>query len=214
MNHKLVVVLLVLAIGGAYAGVTAIKYLVDRQVAALVKSPSPQPAPAQPPQPQAAPVVAPLAAHVAEPTAAAETPKPLPPTPAATPAPLATPARTPRAEPAPRQAAPPPAQPVTEPEARVALSLVGADPAAEAVWIQAINDPGLSKDARQNLIEDLNEDGFPDPKNLTADDLPLIVNRIALIEDLAPDAMDDVNQAAFQEAYRDLVNMYNRVTGQ
>jgi hypothetical protein len=37
------------------------------------------------------------------------------------------------------------------------------------------------------------------------------VNRIQLIEELAPDAMDDVNAAAFQEAYKDLVNMYVRL---
>ena len=43
------------------------------------------------------------------------------------------------------------------------------------------------------------------------DDLPLILYRIQLIEDLAPDAMDEVNSAAFQEAYKDLVNMSVRL---
>lgn len=96
--------------------------------------------------------------------------------------------------------------------ARQALSLVGADPDAQAVWIQAINDPSFTPQQRQDLIEDLNEEGFPDPRNVTQDDLPLIVNRLWLIEALAPEAMDDVNAAAFQEAYKDLVNMYVRLT--
>jgi hypothetical protein len=100
---------------------------------------------------------------------------------------------------------------VGDPLARVALSFVGADPYAEEYWIEAINNADLSADERQNLIEDLNEDGLSDPDNPTADDLPLIVNRIQLIEELAPDAMDDVNAAAFQEAYKDLVNMYVRL---
>jgi hypothetical protein len=94
--------------------------------------------------------------------------------------------------------------------ARDALSLVGADPDAEAVWASAINDPMHSEHERKDLIEDLNEEGFADPKNLTPDDLPLIVNRLAIIEQLAPTAMDDVNDAAFAEAYKDLVNMYRR----
>jgi hypothetical protein len=79
---------------------------------------------------------------------------------------------------------------------------------------QAINDPVLTRGHRSNLIEDLNEDGFADPRNLTANDLPLIQNRIALIEQLAPNAMDQVNAAAFKEAYKDLVNMRAKVTGQ
>jgi divalent metal cation (Fe/Co/Zn/Cd) transporter len=41
----------------------------------------------------------------------------------------------------------------------------------------------------------------------------LIVNRLALIEQLAPESMDDVNAAAFAEAYKDLVDMYRRLTG-
>jgi hypothetical protein len=101
---------------------------------------------------------------------------------------------------------------VGDPLARVALSFVGADPYAEAYWIGAINNPDLSADERQNLIEDLNEDGLSDPDSPTAADLPLIANRRQLIEELAPDAMDDVNAAAFQEAHKDLMNMYARLT--
>ena len=64
------------------------------------------------------------------------------------------------------------------------------------------------------MIEDLNEDGFQDPENPTTDELPLIESRLALIEQLAPDSMDDVNAAAFAEAYKDLNNMHIRLTGQ
>ena len=74
-------------------------------------------------------------------------------------------------------------------------------------WYGAINDPNLSAHERQDLIEDLNEEGFTNPKNLTADDLPLIMSRLEIIEELAPDAMDQVNADAFVEAYKDLINM-------
>ena len=75
----------------------------------------------------------------------------------------------------------------------------------------AINDPNRSSEERKDLIEDLNQDGFPDPKNVTEDDLPLILSRLLLIEELAPDAIDEVNADAFQEAYKDLVNMLERL---
>jgi hypothetical protein len=99
--------------------------------------------------------------------------------------------------------------PVQDPDARVALSMVGADPEAEAYWIGAINDPDLPADERKNLIEDLNEDGLSDPKHPGPEDMPLILNRIQLIEELAPNAMDQDNAAAFAEAYKDLVNLAN-----
>jgi hypothetical protein len=97
--------------------------------------------------------------------------------------------------------------------ARAALRLVGLDQAAEQTWVAAINQPTLSSDARSNLIEDLNEDGFPDPSHITAADLPLILARLRIIERLAPRAMDDVNAAAFQEAYKDLINMLLELAG-
>jgi hypothetical protein len=103
---------------------------------------------------------------------------------------------------------------VPVPLARAALGFVGADPDAEAVWLLAINDPALTPDERKDLIEDLNEDGFPDPKNLTIDDLPLILSRIELIEEVGPNAMDETNAAAFAEAYKDLINMLARITQQ
>ena len=101
----------------------------------------------------------------------------------------------------------------SKPLERQALSLVGADPAAETYWINSINDPNLSAHDRSDLIEDLNEEGFENPHLPTFDDLPMIENRLALIESLAPNSMDEVNAAAFAEAYKDLVNMRTRVTG-
>jgi hypothetical protein len=114
---------------------------------------------------------------------------------------------------------PPAAAPAIEPlipapQARMALSFVGADPVAENIWVAAINDPSLPPNTRKDLIEDLNEDGFPDPKHITEDDLPLIMNRLELITALAPESMDDVNAEAFAEAYKDLVNMVYRLMGQ
>jgi hypothetical protein len=98
-----------------------------------------------------------------------------------------------------------------EPLARLALNFVGLDTQANEFYQKSINDPLLTKDHRRNLIEDLNQDGFADTKNLTARDLPLVQNRIALIEQLAPSAMDDANAVAFKEAYKDLVNMRDRI---
>jgi hypothetical protein len=98
--------------------------------------------------------------------------------------------------------------------ARMALGFVGEDPDAEELWYDAINDPNRPAEERKDLIEDLNEDGFEDPKNLTEDDIPLILSRLQLIEELAPDAADDVNEAAFAEAYKDLVNMLAKAQGQ
>jgi hypothetical protein len=97
--------------------------------------------------------------------------------------------------------------PVQDPDARAALSLVGADPMAEQYWAAAINDPNLPANERKDLIEDLNEDGLSDPKHPGPQDLPLIANRLRLIEELAPSAMDAVNADAFAEAYKDLQNL-------
>jgi hypothetical protein len=99
-----------------------------------------------------------------------------------------------------------------EPFARLALNYVGMDAQANAFYQKAINDLALSKDHRRNLIEDLNQDGFPDTRNLTARDLQLIQNRILLIEQLAPNATDPINAAAFKEAYKDLLKMRDRLT--
>jgi hypothetical protein len=97
--------------------------------------------------------------------------------------------------------------PEREPLARVALNYVGADAQANEFYEKAINDPTLTASHRRNLIEDLNEDGFPDKRNITARDLPLIDNRIDIIDGLLPKASDPVNIAAFAEAKKDLTNM-------
>jgi len=112
-----------------------------------------------------------------------------------------------------KQATRPAQEAIKDPMARVALAFVGADPDAEAYWYEAINNPDMSAHERQDLIEDLNEDGLSDPKNPTADDLPLILNRLQLIEAIVWDAMDEVNADAFLEAYKDLVNLANLVLG-
>jgi hypothetical protein len=96
-----------------------------------------------------------------------------------------------------------------EPLARVALSYAGKNDQANQLYEVAINDPHLSKDQRRNLIEDLNETGFADPRHLTPEDLTLIQKRIAMIEQLAPNAMDQANAEAFKEAFNDLLNMRN-----
>lgn len=96
-----------------------------------------------------------------------------------------------------------------DPEAREALRLVGADVKAEEYWLKAINNPNLPAKEREDLIEDLNEVGYADPKHLTANDLPLILKRIAIVEKL--EAMDDVNAAAIKEALKDLTHMRDRL---
>src|SRR6516162_7381393 len=65
-----------------------------------------------------------------------------------------------------QQPAPPPGpRQLADPDARVALAFVGVDPDAEAYWEEAIFDPGLPDKERDDLMEDLNEVGFADPKN-------------------------------------------------
>jgi hypothetical protein len=95
--------------------------------------------------------------------------------------------------------------------ARVALETVGVDPDAEQFWLAAINDPNLPSEERHELIQSLSEAGFADAAHVTTDDLPLIASRIALIEEIAPGALDSANAAAFQEAYRDLLNMFGSI---
>jgi hypothetical protein len=67
--------------------------------------------------------------------------------------------------------------------AREALAMVGTDPAAEEYWFAAINNPSLSQSERQDLVDDLNEEGLPDPKHPTQDDLPILFARIELLEE-------------------------------
>jgi hypothetical protein len=95
-----------------------------------------------------------------------------------------------------------------ESQARAALNYVGADPEAATVWARAINDADLSADTRQQLIEDLDVAGLPaDPRRLTQEHLPLILGRLAIVEQLAPAALDDTNAAAFTAVHRRLANL-------
>ena len=106
-----------------------------------------------------------------------------------------------------RKAPKPPKEPLKDPLARVALSMVGFDADAEEYWLMAINDPTITGEEKEDLIEDLNEEGFDDPKNVTADDIPLILSRLNIIEAYAPFAADELNARSFLEAYKDLWNM-------
>jgi len=94
-----------------------------------------------------------------------------------------------------------------DPQARMALSGVGSDHTAELRWVAAINDPQTPAKERKDLIEDLNEDGLSDPAHPAPRDLPVIENRLQLIEQLLPTAMDPVNADAFREARKDLLKM-------
>jgi hypothetical protein len=116
-----------------------------------------------------------------------------------------------KAEPSPQKqaqtpGAKPPKEPLHDPDARDALALVGVDPTAEQYWLEAIYDSSLPDNEREDLMEDLNETGFADPKNLTANDLPLIMNRLFIIDSLLSD-VDDFMLPHLQEAQKDLVNM-------
>jgi hypothetical protein len=110
-------------------------------------------------------------------------------------------------------AARPAKEPLMDPFARIALTFVGEDPDAEDYWFAAINDLSLPASERQDLIEDLNEEGLSDPKHPTIEDLSLIFKRLALIETIGPDAADEVNAAAFDEAYKDLLNLAELAMG-
>ena len=97
-----------------------------------------------------------------------------------------------------------------EPLARVALNFLGTNPQAEPLYKTAINDPAMPPDHRRQLIEDMNQDGFLDRKNLTPKDVPLIESRLRFIQANAPNAIDSVNAAAFTEAGKDLIKMLER----
>jgi hypothetical protein len=91
------------------------------------------------------------------------------------------------------------------------LARVGADFEAEAFWVRTINDPATPAKEREDLIEDLNEDGISNPAKPRREDLPLIKSRIELIDRLLPSAIDKVNADAFREARKDLVNMRDKL---
>lgn len=96
-----------------------------------------------------------------------------------------------------------------DPMARVALAAVGMDADAEAYWLESIFDSSLPDKEREDLMEDLNEEGFVDAKNPTEEDLPLIMARMQIIEGVVPFA-DDFMLRHLGEAYKDLYNLLNR----
>src|SRR5215831_590144 len=98
---------------------------------------------------------------------------------------------------------------VLDPVAREALVWVGADPDAEAYWFEALNNPALPQSERQDLIDDLNEEGLADPKHPTPDELPLILARIEIIEDLAP----WMPSYDWDEPYNDLTQLVRVILG-
>jgi hypothetical protein len=98
-------------------------------------------------------------------------------------------------------------------QARELLPEVGINPKADEYWVTAINDPTLSAQERQDLIEDLNEDGLSDPKHPTMEDLPLIQGRMELLRKLQASPIDAVNAAAFAEAYKDLAQLASAASG-
>ena len=100
-------------------------------------------------------------------------------------------------------------EPLHDPSARDALALVGVDPEAEQYWLDAIYDSSLPDNEREDLMEDLNEVGFDDLKNLTANDLSLIMNRLRIIDVVLPNA-DDFMVEHLLEAQKDLINMAAR----
>ncbi len=95
--------------------------------------------------------------------------------------------------------------PLQDPAARAALGMVGKDAAAEQIWQEAINNSDLPKGEREDLIEDLNEEGFSNGNKVTRADLPLIEARLKIIERLMPEAIDQTNLDAFGEARKDLI---------
>jgi hypothetical protein len=117
-----------------------------------------------------------------------------------------------RAVPTPQPVAPPvvPTTPgrreLQDPLAKVALAMVGADADAEVYWLDAIYDSNLPDPEREDLMEDLNEDGLSDPRHPGPGDLPLIMNRLRLIEQVVPTA-DSFMLTHLWEAYKDLWNL-------
>jgi hypothetical protein len=100
------------------------------------------------------------------------------------------------------------------PLAQIALTYVGKTDQADSLFLKAIDGSALNRDTRRNLIEDLNQTGFTDPKNISLADLPLIQKRLALIDASLPDTTDPVNAEAFREARKDLLAMKAKLMDQ
>lgn len=193
-----------LALCGALIATAAAGYILSRAPRTPPLSPAPAP---RAPAPSSLPSPRP------DPVSTTQTTPPPTPLPAALSA-VTAPERAP--EPAPESPTKPvkpkkPKRELKDPRSREALALVGSVSGAEIRWLAAINNEDLPAEERSDLIEDLNEEGFADPRQPTREDLPLIVNRLALIRRYAPFAIDQVNAEAFAEAHKDLMIMYNRL---
>lgn len=94
-------------------------------------------------------------------------------------------------------------------KARAAMGLVGIDPEAETYWTEVINDPNVPATERRVLIQGLSQAGLSNPRNPTPDDMAIIANRMALIEEIAPDAVDQSNADAFADVYNNLASLYD-----
>jgi hypothetical protein len=203
---------ILLIVWAAIGGVLAILAISHRAPApeTMARRAAPQPAPVVIPEPPRESPAVPENPTPAIPPLEEAAPPPAPPKAESVPniKPQRPPARPQQAQTQPRQK-----PELIDPTARVALSWVGADSEAEEYWIAAINDPDIPAKEREDLIEDLNEEGLPDPKHPTLDDLPLILYRLALIEELAPYSMDEVNARSFAEAYKDLKNLAKLALG-
>lgn len=93
---------------------------------------------------------------------------------------------------------------------RFALNFAGANPQADALWSTAVLDPAVPLRNRDDLIEDLAEDGFENRRNPTERDLAIAKNRLALIEKYRSSADHERIAGAFAEAQRDLQRILER----
>jgi len=103
----------------------------------------------------------------------------------------------------------PPAVPVQV--AFRALWYLGTDSAAEATWAAAINDPRLPEGVRSDLIIDMIDEGYTDNERPGAADLAVVRARLQILERHAPHAMDEINARAFEQAYREMLQLYQRL---
>jgi hypothetical protein len=71
----------------------------------------------------------------------------------------------------------------------------------------------MPEEVRSDLIVDMIDEGYTDNSHPTKADLPVILARLEILERHAPYAMDQVNAAAFEEAYRTMLQLYIRLGG-
>ena len=84
------------------------------------------------------------------------------------------------------------------------------DRQVDALYKIAIKDTNLTADSRRELIEDLNQDGFDNLKNLSERDQQLVQNRLALIDQSRNAADPKIISDAFNEAEKYLKAMLAR----